>query len=136
MDNLAERHLGIKTLTFNEVCGKGAGQICFDQVEIERATLYAAEDADVTLQLHAAIYPQIERDPIETYERTLAAEGIDVEAVHASVREELERETEWALAQPMPDPATATDGVFADEVTPLGDGKAPWSRWQEVQGHA
>ena len=63
MDNLAERHLGIKTLTFNEVCGKGAGQICFDQVEIERATLYAAEDADVTLQLHAALYPQIERDP-------------------------------------------------------------------------
>src|SRR5438874_12243522 len=63
-----------------------------------------------------------ERDPIETYERRLAAEAIDVEAIHASVREELERETEWALAQPMPDPATAADGVFADDVTPLGDG--------------
>ncbi|MDX6581068.1 MAG: hypothetical protein QOI10_252, partial [Solirubrobacterales bacterium] len=70
-----------------------------------------------------------ERDPIATYERTLAQAGIDVEAIHASVREELERETEWALAQPMPDPATAADGVFADDVTPLGDGRAPWSRW-------
>jgi pyruvate dehydrogenase E1 component alpha subunit len=78
-----------------------------------------------------------QRDPIETYERALAREGIDVEAVHASVREELERETEWALAQPMPDPATAADGVFADDVTPLGDGRAPWSRWStEVNSHA
>src|SRR3954447_2589596 len=69
------------------------------------------------------------RDPIEAYEQKLTAEGIDVEAVRTSVREELERETEWALAQEMPDPATAGDGVFADVVTPLGDGKAPWSRW-------
>ena len=54
-----------------------------------------------------------------------------MDAVHASVREELERETEWALAQPMPDPATARDDVFADAVTPLGDGHAPWSRYAE-----
>src|SRR3954451_8806661 len=71
-----------------------------------------------------------QRDPIEGYERKLSADGVDVEAVHASVREELERETEWALAQPMPEPATARDGVFADDVTPLGDGRAPWSRWE------
>src|SRR3954451_18106032 len=71
-----------------------------------------------------------ERDPIDNYGRTLAREGVDVGAIHASVREELERETEWALAQPMPDPATAADGVFADDLTPLGDGKAPWSRWE------
>jgi pyruvate dehydrogenase E1 component alpha subunit len=70
-----------------------------------------------------------QRDPIESYERRLSAEGVDVEAVRASVREELEGETEWALAQPMPDAATARDGVFADEITPLGDGKAPWSRF-------
>jgi pyruvate dehydrogenase E1 component alpha subunit len=70
------------------------------------------------------------RDPIESYERVLAADGVDVEALHASVREELERETEWALAQPMPDPATARDAVFADDITPLGDGNAPWSRWE------
>jgi pyruvate dehydrogenase E1 component alpha subunit len=70
-----------------------------------------------------------ERDPIESYERKLTAAGVDVETIHASVREELEGETKWALEQPMPDPATARDGVFADELTPLGDGRAPWSRW-------
>jgi pyruvate dehydrogenase E1 component alpha subunit len=73
------------------------------------------------------------RDPIETYTERLRADGIDVEAVSQEVREELERETEWALAQPMPDPATARNGVFADDVTPLGDGHAPWSRWQELR---
>ena len=50
-------------------------------------------------------------------------------AISDGLREELEHETEWALAQPMPDPATAREGVFADAVTPLGDGRAPWSRW-------
>ena len=62
MDNMAERHLGVKTITFAEVCGKGAGQICFDQVSLERATEYAAEDADITLQLHGVLYPQVEQD--------------------------------------------------------------------------
>src|SRR4051812_35458664 len=70
------------------------------------------------------------RDPIETYEAKLSTDGVDVESVRASVREELERETEWALAQPMPDPDSAGEGVFADDVTPLGDGHAPWSRWR------
>jgi TPP-dependent pyruvate/acetoin dehydrogenase alpha subunit len=69
------------------------------------------------------------RDPIETYADRLRADGVDTDAISQSVREELERETEWALAQPMPDPATARDGVFADAATQLGDGRAPWSRW-------
>ena len=62
MDSLAERHLGMKTITYDEVTGKGAGRIGFDQVAVERATEYAAEDADVTLQLHRALYPQVEAD--------------------------------------------------------------------------
>jgi DNA polymerase I len=62
MDSLAERHLGRKTLTYVEVCGKGANQICFDEVEVERATAYAAEDAEVTLALHRALWPRIEHD--------------------------------------------------------------------------
>ena len=62
LDNLAQRHLGIQTLPFHEVCGKGVGQICIDQVSVERATEYAAEYADITLQLHEALYPQIEKD--------------------------------------------------------------------------
>jgi DNA polymerase-1 len=60
MDALAMRHLGVKTITFEEVAGKGAKQICFDQVEIDKATQYAAEDADITLQLHQTLLPQIQ----------------------------------------------------------------------------
>ncbi|MGB6055804.1 MAG: DNA polymerase I [Burkholderiaceae bacterium] len=60
MDSLALRHLNRKTTTFEEVCGKGVGQICFDAVEIGRATEYAAEDADITLQLHHVLWPRVE----------------------------------------------------------------------------
>ena len=62
MDSLALRHLNRKTISFQDVCGKGAAQICFDEVELERATEYAAEDADVTLQLHQAMWPTVEND--------------------------------------------------------------------------
>ncbi|TWC68412.1 DNA polymerase I [Herbaspirillum sp. SJZ099] len=62
MDSLAARHLDRKTITYAEVCGKGASQIGFNEVALERATAYAAEDADVTLALHRAMWPQIEHD--------------------------------------------------------------------------
>lgn len=62
MDSLAQRHLGIKTTTFEEVCGKGASQIGFDQVDIATATQYAAEDADITLRLHHYFWPIIQSD--------------------------------------------------------------------------
>ncbi|BDB25034.1 DNA polymerase I [Cupriavidus sp. P-10] len=60
MDSLAERLLSLKTITYEEVCGKGAGQICFDQIDLARATEYAAEDSDVTLRLHRKMFPQVE----------------------------------------------------------------------------
>ncbi|WP_206995879.1 DNA polymerase I [Trinickia mobilis] len=63
MDSLALRHLGVKTITYEDVAGKGAQQIGFDEVPLEKAAEYAAEDADVTLQLHQALYPQIEPEP-------------------------------------------------------------------------
>ncbi|MCP5277865.1 MAG: DNA polymerase I [Thiobacillus sp.] len=59
MDTLAARHLGESTIRYEEVCGKGANQIGFDQVDVERATAYAAEDADITLRLHHALHPRI-----------------------------------------------------------------------------
>ncbi len=62
MDDLSERHLGIKTIKFEEVAGKGAKQVSFNQVTVETAAEYAAEDADITLQLHQAMYPQIASD--------------------------------------------------------------------------
>ena len=63
MDALAERHLGYTTIKYEEVCGKGAKQITFDQVDLERATAYAAEDADVTLRLHAALQRRVDAEP-------------------------------------------------------------------------
>ncbi|SDI45511.1 DNA polymerase I [Paraburkholderia phenazinium] len=62
MDSLALRHLGIKTIKYEEVAGKGAGQIGFDEVALEQAAEYAAEDADITLRLHHALYPQVAAD--------------------------------------------------------------------------
>ncbi|MGO4379288.1 DNA polymerase I [Pseudoduganella sp. RAF19] len=59
MDSLAMRHLNHKTIAYEEVCGKGASQIGFDQVEIQRATEYAAEDADITLRLHLAMHGHV-----------------------------------------------------------------------------
>ena len=63
MDSLAERHLGMKTIRYEEVCGKGAHQIGFDQVDLQIATDYAAEDADITLRLHLELWPQIQANP-------------------------------------------------------------------------
>jgi DNA polymerase I len=63
MDALATRYLGASgLLQYADVAGKGASQIPFDQVDIQRATDYSAEDADVTLQLHGALYPRVARD--------------------------------------------------------------------------
>ena len=59
MDTLAERYLGHKTISFSEVAGKGKSQITFNQVAIEEATQYSAEDADITLRLHQTLYPKI-----------------------------------------------------------------------------
>jgi DNA polymerase I len=63
MDSLAERHLGMKTIRYEEVCGKGVHQIGFDQVDLKIATDYAAEDADITLRLHLELWPQIQENP-------------------------------------------------------------------------
>ncbi|MEZ5558577.1 MAG: DNA polymerase I [Pseudomonadales bacterium] len=60
MDDLALRVLDRKTIHYEDVAGKGAKQITFDQVPLEQASEYAAEDADVTLQLHQALWPQLQ----------------------------------------------------------------------------
>ncbi len=79
MDSLAARHLGEKTIAYEEVCGKGVHQITFDQVNLETATQYAAEDADITLRLHHAMYPAIAAD-----EKLLTIyKDIEMPAMHA-----------------------------------------------------
>jgi DNA polymerase I len=63
MDSMAMRFLEEKTIKFEDVAGKGAKQIGFDEVAIDRATEYSAEDADVTLRLHHSIYPMVAAIP-------------------------------------------------------------------------
>jgi DNA polymerase-1 len=69
MDGMALRHLGIKTIKYEDVCGKGASQIGFDEVALEQASDYAAEDADITLRLHRYLYPLVAKGPklLEVY---------------------------------------------------------------------
>ena len=63
LESLARRHLGLPTIDYDAVTGKGVHRISFDQVAIDRATTYAAENADVTLRVHGHLAAQIEADP-------------------------------------------------------------------------
>lgn len=63
MDVLAEKYLGYKTVTFEELAGKGVKQLTFNQLPIEEAGHYAAEDADITLRLHQFFWPQLDHIP-------------------------------------------------------------------------
>ena len=63
LGQLCTRHLGLDTIAYEDLCGKGAKQIGFDQVDIERAATYAAEDADVTLRVHQVLHPQFADEP-------------------------------------------------------------------------
>jgi len=63
MDTLAFKHLGLNTIHYEDVAGKGAKQIPFQQVPLEQAVPYAAEDADITLRLHQKFWPEMEAIP-------------------------------------------------------------------------
>ncbi|WP_038906086.1 DNA polymerase I [Dickeya zeae] len=60
MDSLSERYLQHKTITFEEIAGKGKNQLTFNQIPLEQAAVYAAEDADVTLRLHETLWAKLE----------------------------------------------------------------------------
>jgi DNA polymerase I len=63
MDTLAQKYLGYQTIKFEDVCGKGAKQISFADVDLQRATAYAAEDADITLRLHQVLSEKLHAMP-------------------------------------------------------------------------
>jgi TPP-dependent pyruvate/acetoin dehydrogenase alpha subunit len=76
-----------------------------------------------------------ERDPVERQQRRLAELGVDVQEIDAQVARELDAALAWALEQPMPDPASATAGVFCEgEAEPLQDGLAPYSGHARKEG--
>ncbi|CAN5381767.1 DNA polymerase I [soil metagenome] len=71
MDSLSEKWLGHKPISYSEVAGTGKNQVCFDQISIEKATEYAAEDADVTLRLWSALKPRLVSEHMNTVYETL-----------------------------------------------------------------
>jgi DNA polymerase-1 len=106
MDSPVEKYLGIKTIHYEDVCGKGAKQITFNQVDVARAAEYAAEDADVTLQLHLALWPQLEAIPAlknlyETIEQPLVPVLFRMERTGVLVDRELLKKQSAELAARM-----------------------------------
>ncbi len=94
MDALAELYLGFKTTSFEEIAGKGKSQKTFDEIDIETASFYAAEDADITLQLQRSILPRLRHEvsqykvyhdievPLISVLAKMEHEGIRVDATH------------------------------------------------------
>ena len=85
MDDLAKKYLNYTTQTFEDVAGKGVKQLTFNQVELEKAAFYAAEDADITLRLHQTLWPQVEKEP------ALKALLLEMELPLAEVLSDMER---------------------------------------------
>ncbi|MDD2840976.1 MAG: DNA polymerase I [Tolumonas sp.] len=85
MDDLAKKYLNYTTQTFEDVAGKGVKQRTFNQVELEKAAFYAAEDADITLRLHQTLWPQVEKEP------ALKALLLEMELPLAEVLSDMER---------------------------------------------
>jgi DNA polymerase-1 len=106
MDSTAEKYLGMKTIQYEDVAGKGAKQITFNQVDVDRAAEYSAEDADVTLRLHLTLWPQIEAQPTlktvyETIEQPLVPVLYRMERTGVLVDRELLRIQSSELAARM-----------------------------------
>jgi DNA polymerase-1 len=85
MDSMATHYLGMHTIHFEDVAGKGAKQISFNQVSVERAAEYSAEDADITLRLHRTLWSRLERTP------TLARLYTEIEQPLVPVLQRMER---------------------------------------------
>ncbi len=79
LDSLSQRHLGITTIKYAEVAGKGAGQIGFAQVDVARATEYSAEDSDIALRLHHALHSRLRREArLEALYRDIEMPVLDI----------------------------------------------------------
>lgn len=67
MDSLSLKYLGHKTISYTDIAGKGAKQLRFDQIPLEKAAPYAAEDADITLKLHQTLYPKLDQKLLSVF---------------------------------------------------------------------
>ena len=86
MDDLALKYLGHKNISFEEIAGKGAKQLTFNQIDLETAAPYAAEDADITLRLHQHLWARLEKEP------KLASVFTDIELPLVQVLSKIERQ--------------------------------------------
>lgn len=86
MDDLALKYLGVSTVHFEDIAGKGAKQLTFNQIDIDKAGPYAAEDADITLRLHEVLWPKLEA------EETLRSVYLDIELPLVPLLSRVERE--------------------------------------------
>jgi DNA polymerase-1 len=160
MDSLAERYLDRKTIHYEDITGKGARQIPFSQVSLEDATAYAAEDAEVTLCLHQALWPRLQSEPtlrtlyetieiplipvLSRMERTgvlidadkLAAQGQELEARMAALEAEVQiiAGTRFNLGSPKQIQAVLYDklGLPVLKKTPTGQPSTDESVLQEL----
>ena len=106
MDSVAKKYLGVDTIHYEDVCGKGAKQITFDQVDIDTATRYSAEDADITLRLHQTLWPRLQAEPklqqvYETIEQPLVPVLLRMEHQGVLIDATLLRQQSQQLAELM-----------------------------------
>ena len=78
LEKLAERHLHRKGLSYEDLCGKGANQIAFSQVDIHKAAEYSGEDSEMTLAVHQVLWPQLEADPPNPFGQRFVYESIEM----------------------------------------------------------
>ena len=78
LESLAERHLGRRGLSYEDVCGKGANQIPFAQVDVTRAATYSGEDSEMTLQVHQSLWPEVQADGDDTRGLRCVYESIEM----------------------------------------------------------
>jgi pyruvate dehydrogenase E1 component alpha subunit len=112
--------------------GREGGGPTLIECQTMRMHGHAAHD-DMSYVPESLLAAWEKRDPIDRYRERLTTEhGFDqasIERLEAELAELIDSSTREALASPMPEPGTATEGVFAEQRRPLGDGQAPWSRW-------
>src|SRR3954464_1499216 len=111
-----------------ERAGAGGGRTLIEGVTM-RMHGHAAHD-DMKYVPKAQIEEWRAKDPVERQEARLRELGVDVAAIEEEVKRDIEAGVQEALQMPMPDPDTATEGLFAEEANELLDGDAPYSYWQ------
>ena len=95
MDSLAKHYLDVSTVSFEDIAGKGKKQLTFNQIDLEKAGPYAAEDADITLRLHQTLYPLLEK------EATLKSVFHDIEMPLVDILSRIERNGTLVDATPL-----------------------------------